>query len=188
RPFVVCRAGHAGIQRYAQTWSGDNYTSWNSLKHNVATILGMGLSGVSNFGADVGGFYGPATDEELFVRWVQNVIFFPRFSIHSTNTDNTVTEPWMYKNRKEFVKDAIKLRYRLFPYYYSLMHRSNIEGLPILQPLFAIFQNDEKVYNDGFNFMVGNDLLVSNVLEKGVNLHKFYFLKGSDFYDINNRK
>lgn len=188
RPFVVCRAGHAGIQRYAQTWSGDNYTSWNSLKHNVATILGMGLSGVSNFGADVGGFYGPAPDEELFVRWVQNGIFFPRFSIHSTNTDNTVTEPWMYKNSKELVKDAIKLRYRLFPYYYSLMHRSNIEGLPILQPLFAIFQNDEKVYNDGFNFMVGNDLLVSNVLEKGVNLHKIYFPKGSDFYEINNRK
>src|SRR5699024_8552535 len=69
-----------------------------------------------------------------------------------------------------------------------LMHRSNIEGLPILQPLFAIFQNDEKVYNDGFNFMVGNDLLVSNVLEKGVNLHKIYFPKGSDFYEINNRK
>ena len=57
----------------------------------IATMLGMGLSGVANIGSDVGGFYGPAPEEELFVRWVQNGIFMPRFSIHSTNTDNTVT-------------------------------------------------------------------------------------------------
>ncbi len=43
RPYVVCRSGHAGIQRYAQTWAGDNLTCWESLKYNIATILGMGL-------------------------------------------------------------------------------------------------------------------------------------------------
>ena len=60
RPYVVCRSGHAGIQRYAQTWAGDNLTCWESLKYNIATILGMGLSGVANQGCDVGGFYGVA--------------------------------------------------------------------------------------------------------------------------------
>ena len=39
RPYVVCRSGHAGIQRYAQTWAGDNLTCWESLKYNIATIL-----------------------------------------------------------------------------------------------------------------------------------------------------
>jgi hypothetical protein len=29
RPYVVTRSGMAGMQRYAQTWSGDNNTSWN---------------------------------------------------------------------------------------------------------------------------------------------------------------
>ena len=90
RPFIVCRAGHAGIQRLAQTWAGDNYTSWDSLRGNIATILGMGLSGVANHGCDIGGFFGPRPEPELLVRWVQNGIFQPRFSIHSTNTDNTV--------------------------------------------------------------------------------------------------
>ena len=28
RPFTVTRAGGPGLQRYAQTWSGDNTTSW----------------------------------------------------------------------------------------------------------------------------------------------------------------
>lgn len=188
RPFIVCRSGHAGIQRYAQTWSGDNYTSWESLKYNISTILGMALSGVSNYGADVGGFYGPAPNEELFVRWVQNGIFFPRFSIHSTNTDNTVTEPWMYENTKNLVRDAIKLRYRLFPYYYSLMYRSSQSGLPILQPLFAVFQDDENLYNEGFDFMVGDNLLVSNILEEGQKSKKIYFPKGYKFYQVDTRK
>ena len=46
RPYIVCRSGHCGIQRYAQTWAGDNLTCWDSLKYNIATILGMSLSGV----------------------------------------------------------------------------------------------------------------------------------------------
>ncbi len=58
RPFIVCRSGHAGIQRYAQTWAGDNLTCWDSLKYNIATILGMSLSGVANQGCDICGFYG----------------------------------------------------------------------------------------------------------------------------------
>ena len=46
-------------QRYAQTWCGDNYTSWKSLKYNIPTITGMGLSGQPNEGADIGGLPGP---------------------------------------------------------------------------------------------------------------------------------
>ena len=39
RPYIVCRSGHCGIQRYAQTWAGDNLTCWDALKYNIATIL-----------------------------------------------------------------------------------------------------------------------------------------------------
>ena len=188
RAFTVCRSGHAGIQRYAQTWSGDNYTSWDSLKYNIQTILGMSVSGISNYGADVGGFYGPAPDEELFIRWVQNGIFYPRFSIHSTNTDNTVTEPWMYHESMNLIRDAIQLRYRLVPYYYSLMHESSISGLPILRPLFMQYQDDTQTYNEGSSFMVGDSLLVSNVLEKNQTKKIVYFPKGYNFYDLTTRK
>ena len=79
RPYIVCRSGHCGIQRYAQTWAGDNLTCWDSLKYNIATILGMSLSGVANQGCDIGGFFGPAPEAELLVRWIQNGIFQPRF-------------------------------------------------------------------------------------------------------------
>ncbi|MCR4611729.1 MAG: DUF4968 domain-containing protein, partial [Lachnospiraceae bacterium] len=77
RPFIVCRAGHSGIQRLAQTWAGDNRTAWETLRYNQATVMGMSMCGVSNYGADIGGFYGEAPEPELFVRWVQAGIFMP---------------------------------------------------------------------------------------------------------------
>ncbi len=189
RPFVVCRSGYSGIQRYAQTWAGDNLTCWESLKYNIATILGMSLSGVANQGCDVCGFYGPAPEAELMVRWVQNGIFQPRFSVHSVNTDNTVTELWMYGEKyTKYIRDAIRFRYRLFPYLYSLMERAHESGLPILEPMCSAFQQDPACYDDGVDFMVGDSLLVANVVEKGAQTRKVYLPKGADFYDFWSRE
>jgi alpha-glucosidase len=96
RPFLITRSGCPGIQRFAsQTWSGDNSSSWHTLKHNIPMGLNAGLSGLVGYGHDVGGFVGPRPGKELFVRWVQNGVFHPRFCIHSWK-DEGVTEPWMY--------------------------------------------------------------------------------------------
>ena len=192
RPFSVCRSGHAGIQRYAQVWAGDNLTHWDTLKYNIATILGMALCGVSNHGCDIGGFYGPAPEAELFVRWVQNGIFQPRFSIHSTNTDNTVTEPWMFSDKKQYIRDAINFRYKLSPMLYSLMVRAHESGLPIWQPTFAVFQNDPATYDEGVDFMFGDSLLVANVVEKGQTVRPVYLPKTENenerFYNFYTRE
>jgi len=187
RPYIVCRSGHSGIQRYAQTWAGDNLTCWESLKYNIATILGMSLSGVANQGCDIGGFYGPSPEAELLVRWIQNGIFQPRFSIHSVNIDNTVTEPWMYSNCVDHIRDAIRFRYRMLPYLYSLMERAHETGLPIMEPLFSVFQYDEECYEEGVNFMLGDFLLVANVVEKGADTKQVYLPENEIFYDFYTR-
>ena len=187
RPYIVCRSGHCGIQRYAQTWAGDNLTCWDSLKYNIATILGMGLSGVASQGCDIGGFYGPAPEGELFLRWVQNGIFQPRFSIHSTNTDNTVTEPWMYSDYKDEIRRAIEFRYQLSPYLYSLTDRAHRIGLPIMEAMCSAFQNDPKCYDEGVDFMLGDSLLVANVVEKGAASRSIYLPEGNTFYDFYTR-
>lgn len=183
RPFIVCRAGHAGIQRYAQTWAGDNSTSWETLRHNIATILNLGLSGVANQGCDIGGFHGPAPGPELLVRWVQHGIFQPRFSIHSVNSDNTVTEPWMYPDHTGYIRDAIRLRYRMIPYLYSLMARAHRTGLPLMEPLVSAFQDDPAGDENGTDFMLGDALLVANVLEPGASSRTVRFPAGEVFYD-----
>ncbi|MTV83296.1 TIM-barrel domain-containing protein [Secundilactobacillus folii] len=188
RPYLINRAGFAGIQRYAQTWAGDNYTSWTNLKYNVPTILGMGLSGVANQGCDIGGFDGPIPEPELFVRWVQNGIFQPRFSIHSSNTDNTVTEPWTYPGYTKYIRDAIKLRYNLVPYFYSLLYEASTTGAPIMRPLVYEFQDDPKVSEESFEFMLGSSILVANVLDKGQTEKSIYLPSGCSWYDLKTAK
>ncbi len=184
RPYVVCRSGSAGIQKYAQTWCGDNLTSWDSLKYNISTILGMSMSGCPNEGSDIGGFHGRAPEEELFVRWVQQGIFQARFSIHSTNSDNTVTEPWMFKNSTEYIREAILLRYRFMPYLYSNIFEATLNGAPIMRPLVYEFQEDEKCFDEGFNYMFGRDILVANVIEKGATKKRIYLPKSCKWYDF----
>ena len=187
RPYIVCRSGSSGIQKYAQTWCGDNYTSWTSLQYNIPIITGMGLSGQANEGADIGGFAGPAPEEELFVRWVQNGIFQPRFSIHSASNDNTVTEPWMFRDSADIIRNAILFRYRMTPYIYSAEYEANKTGAPIMRALVYEFQNDEKVYDESFEFMFGRDLLVANVIEKGAKTRKVYLPAGCKWYDWNDK-
>ena len=187
RPYVVCRSGSSGIQKYAQTWCGDNRTGWKTLRYNIPIITGMGLSGQPNEGADIGGFAGPAPDEELFVRWVQNGIFQPRFSIHSASDDNTVTEPWMFSEATPLIRKAILLRYRMAPYLYSAEYEASRTGAPIMRALVYEFQNDERVYDESFEFLFGRDLLVANVIEPGAMTRKVYLPAGCRWYDWNDR-
>ncbi len=187
RPYSVCRSGSAGIQRYAQTWCGDNYTSWDSLRYNIPIITGMGLSGQPNEGADIGGFAGPAPTEELFVRWVQQGIFQARFSIHSASNDNTVTEPWMFRDSADLIRSAILFRYRMTPYLYSAEYEANQTGAPIMRALVYEFQNDPNVYDESFEYMFGRDILVANVIEEGASSKKVYLPAGTKWYDWNNK-
>lgn len=185
RPFITSRGGFAGIQRYAQVWDGDNRTSWDALKYNVATILGMGISGVANTGCDIGGFAGPAPGGELLLRWIQNGIFQPRFTINSANSDNTVTQPWMYPRYLGAIRKAWALRYRLLVYIYSLMRVAHEQGLPVMRPLFMEFPDDPATLSDkSLTFMLGKGLLVASVLEEGAAERRLYLPAGHSWFDI----
>lgn len=184
RPYLLSRSGCPGIQRYAQTWSGDNFTSWNTLRYNIPMGLGLSLSGAPNTGHDVGGFAGPRPDPELFVRWVQNMIFQPRFCIHSWNTEGTANEPWMYPDMLPLVREAIQFRYRLIPYLYSLFVEAARTGHPIIRPMVYEFPHDACCHTESFDFMLGPNLLVASVLEAGMRTRSVYLPAGIGWYDF----
>lgn len=184
RPFLLSRSGSPGIQRYAQTWSGDNTTSWNDLRYNIPMGLGMGLSGAPNCGHDVGGFHGPKPEPELLVRWVQNGIFQPRFCIHSWNTDGSVTEPWMYPEVLPLIREAIHFRYRLIPYLYSLFFEAAQTGHPITRPMVYHFPHDPHCHTESFDFMLGPFLLVAGVLHENARSRAIYLPKYTNWCDF----
>jgi len=167
RAFTVTRAGPPGIQRYAQTWSGDNTTSWHTMRWNLRMGLSMSLSGMFNTGHDIGGFHGPMPDAELLVRWVQNGIFSPRCIMNSWKTDGATNSPWLHPAAIAPIREAIRLRYRLLPYLYTLFQRAAQHGEPWLRPTFYDFDSDPRAFDDCDDFMCGGALLVASVVAPG---------------------
>ncbi|WP_148356819.1 glycoside hydrolase family 31 protein [Peribacillus simplex] len=189
RPYLISRSGSAGMHRYVQTWTGDNRTSWKTLKFNIKMGIGLSLSGIYNFGHDVGGFSGPAPEPELFVRWVQNGIVHPRFTIHSWNDDQTVNEPWMYPETLESISALIKFRTKIIPYLYTALHEAYDNYQPIIRPTFYDFEHDETTFEENDDFMLGESLLVASVVEKGKREREVYLPKNTDgWYDIHTGK
>lgn len=183
RPFLISRAGAAGMQRYVQTWSGDNYTSWETLRYNIKMAMGLAMSGVSNTGHDIGGFSGPAPEPELFLRWVQHGIFLPRFSIHSWNDDRTVNEPWMYPQITHHIRELIRLRYRLIPYLYDLLWRSHTCYEPMIRPTYHDFPQDPACFEESDDMLLGSKLLVASVVEPGARERAVYLPQGCRWVD-----
>ena len=178
RVFTITRAGPPGIQRYAQTWSGDNTTSWHTLRWNIRMGLNMSLSGMFNTGHDVGGFHGPAPDPELLVRWVQNGAFSPRFIMNSWKEGGEVNTPWLHPKVLPIIRDWIRFRYRLLPYLYTLYWRAAQFGEPMLRPLFYEFEDDPRTFDDVDDFMLGPNLLVASVVEPGQRERSLYLPAG----------
>jgi alpha-glucosidase len=183
RPFVVSRSGCVGMHRYAQTWSGDNATSWDTLRYNIKMGLGLALSGVSNSGHDVGGFAGPAPDPELMVRWVELGVLMPRFSIHSWNDDGSDNSPWMHESVAKTVAALMRLRVRFQPYLHYLSWRYAHDFEPIWRPTFYDFPDDPATWDENDEFMLGPSLLVAPVVTPGATKRAVRTPVGADWID-----
>jgi alpha-glucosidase len=147
--------------------------------------LTMSLSGMFNTGHDVGGFAGPVPDPELLVRWVQNGMFSPRFIMNSWKTGGEVNTPWLYPEALGAIREAIRFRYRLMPYLYTLFRRAAVFGEPLLRPLFYEFEDDSRAFADCDEFMLGPCLLVANVVDPGLRERRVYLPRGVEgWYDF----
>ncbi len=182
RPFVLTRSGWAGVQRYAAHWTADNQSTWDSLRLTLPMVLGLGLSGVAFTGADVGGFAGFASGE-LFTRWLQMSIFFPFCRAH-TEISSPDQEPWSWgEPYLRINRETIRLRYRLLPYLYTALWQCTQTGIPPVRPLFLAFQDDPVTHTLADEFLCGDALLVSPVLEEGATRRSVYLPAGS-WYDF----
>ena len=133
------------------------------------------------FGHDIGGFLG-TPDPELFVRWFQFASFNPYFRNHAVNTSGS-SEPWVYgEPYTRIIRDAINERYRLLPYFYTLMENASRTARPILAPLFYHFPNDPQSYQQDDQFLIGDSLLVAPVYRAAARSRQLYLPAGSDWY------
>ena len=165
RKNAVSRCFIAGSSRLASTWTGDNRTSFADFRYNHKMAMTLSLSGVYNFGQDIGGFAGEKPSPELFLRWIQYGLFTPRFVLHSWNDDGSSNMPWLYEEELDTVRALFDLRERLIPYLYNQLWRCTEDYRPVIYPLFLRYE-DEDVESDCFFF--GDDILVHPAFDAGV--------------------
>ncbi len=180
RPFVLTRAGFAGIQRYSAVWTGDNVASWEHLGLGIRMLQGMGVSGLPFVGTDVGGFVGTPSPE-LFARWIQVGAYSPFFRTH-TSANTADQEPWSFGEQvEEISRTFITRRYRMLPYLYSLFWESHRTGAPPMRPLFWHHQRDSMVYRPEYQqqFLLGERLLVAPVTREGATMARVYLPAGT---------
>lgn len=162
RPFILTRAGFAGVQRYSALWTGDNVANDEHMLLGVRMVNSLGLSGVPFSGYDVGGFAGNG-QSNLFARWIQVGAFSPFFRGHSMINSHD-SEPWSYGEEvEEISKNYIRLRYKLMPYIYGAFLNASEKGTPITKSLCIDFTQDDKIYEADFEnqYMFGDSILVA---------------------------
>jgi len=180
RPFVLSRAGSAGIQRYAAVWTGDVPSTWHGLAESLPMMLNLSLSGVALVGSDVGGYAGGATPE-LYARWLALGAISPFFRIHTTR-DAPRQEPWEFGTEvRDIARELAEWRSSLLPYLYTAVATAHETGQPVLRPLVLAAPDDPEVRDLGDEALLGRDLLVAPVLEEGATTRSVYLPAGRWF-------
>ncbi|XP_071832175.1 neutral alpha-glucosidase AB-like isoform X2 [Apostichopus japonicus] len=166
RPFVLSRAFFAGSQRYGAIWTGDNAAEWSHLKASLPMCLSISIAGIPFIGADVGGFF-KNPDTELLTRWYQAGAYQPFFRAHA-HLDTKRREPWLYpEENTAVIRTAIRNRYALLPYWYTLFYQASQTGVPPMRPMWVEFPEDSKTFAMEDQYMIGSSLLVRPITDAG---------------------
>jgi alpha-glucosidase/alpha-D-xyloside xylohydrolase len=207
RPYALHRNGYAGMQRYASfLWSGDVYSTWETLKTHIPIAINTALTGIPYWGTDIGGFV-PTKEftAELYLRWFQFGAFCPLFRCHGRtwklrlpwgwntgdaspieirNYDGAATPDasQLHDERVETIcRKYLELRYRMLPYLYSTVHECVTTGMPIMRSLWLHFPDDPKAVACGDQYLWGKSVLVAPVVENGATTRHVYLPKGGWF-------
>ena len=180
RLWTINRSFSPGTQRLgAAAWTGDISASWIVLAQAPASLLNWSLAGMPYGACDIGGFNGNPSPE-LLTRWMEAGVFFPIMRSHSS-INSTPHFPWLFgTNALNAIRDALDLRYRLIPFYYSLAHETFETGVPWMRPLVMEFPDDPKVANLSDEWMMGDSLLAAPILQTSD--ERSIYLPAGDWY------
>jgi len=167
---LYSRSASVGSQYLPFLWGGDNsedFYNENGLPTVVRAALSAGLSGISLWGADTGGYVKTQSakpDPTLFIRWTEFAALSPLMAVHSELN----LGPWDYgKQALDIYRKYAVLNMSLFPYRYAAAQESAKNGMPIMRALVLNHQDEElaRLSEDEYEF--GPDLLVAPVLSNG---------------------
>ncbi len=176
RSLQMTRSGAFGIQHYGTfSWSGDIVASWQEMKQQIPSGLNYSLCGVPFWNTDLGGFFyweydqkatNPAV-QELQTRWMQWGTFMPLMRNHCSSP--MVSEFYEFGKQGDWcydaMVDAVRLRYRLLPYIYSMAGDCVQNSGTMMRALVMDYAADKKASRLNDEYLFGRNLLVKPVTD-----------------------
>jgi Alpha-glucosidases, family 31 of glycosyl hydrolases len=177
----LTRSYYAGSQRLgAAYWTGDIPDDFNTYTTQIPALLNVCATGLPMVCTDVGGFDGAVTSD-VMTRWFEWGAFCPVFRVHGSRDCNEV---WCWGAATEqILAKYSKLRYRLFPYVYSVAWKVTNEGYTMMRALPFDFRNDATVRNLS-EYMFGPALLVCPIISSTTAATGSVYLPAGTWYDF----
>lgn len=164
--LILSRYGGPGSHRYPIGFSGDTIVTWESLAFQPYFTSTASNIGYTWWSHDIGGHMRGYYDEDLALRWLQFGVFSPINRLHSSCNAFNSKEPWFYSPETcRLMKQYLRLRHGLLPYLYTMNVATHEEGLPLVQPLYYHYPNEEEAYEAKNQYFFGSELMVAPITE-----------------------
>jgi alpha-glucosidase (family GH31 glycosyl hydrolase) len=188
RPIVrFQRSGWTGAARCASdVWGGDPTTTFgfDGLSSAVKQALSIGLSGVSRWGSDIGGYAtitsDPRLTPELLKRWIELGAVSGVMRIKKSGLAIPA-----YERPQVWDPDVIgvwrrytKLHTQLYPYILAADRDYRATGIPLMRALVLDDPEDRRAAGAQDEFRFGADLLAAPVVRGGARSRPVYLPRG----------
>jgi sulfoquinovosidase len=180
-------------------WLGDQLQSWDEydgIKSAVVGMLSGGVSGFSLIHSDSGGFTTMsfklaghkvpviARSDELFQRWLELGALSSVFRTHE-GLDPAISAQFdsAPENTAQLARCG-NIYTGLAGYRKRLIKEASEKGYPVARHLFLHYPNDNNTHSIRYQYLLGADMMVAPVVDKGADTVDVYFPASSEWIDI----
>lgn len=154
----------------------DKYSQWghdNGIKSVIPVVLTFGILGYPFLLPDmIAGNLKSMNDSELYVRWLELNAFLPSMQYSIV--------PWRFnKTVVSIAQKFTSLHEKYSPIFIKLAHESTVSGYPIIRPVWWNDPYSEDALTCEDEFLVGDEILVAPVVEKGAKARDIYLPPGA---------
>lgn len=186
RLSIPTHTAFPGIQRHGTYLrAGKIASNWETLKNQVSAGVNLSLTGQPYWSTNIGGITenGAAIEPELLTRWFQFAAFTPVFQANEANR-----EIWAWSKPGdgffEAATLAIRMRYSMMPYIYSMAHKVSAENFTLMRSLLFDYAADEKVHDINNQYLFGTSIMICPITTSGKQTKTVYLPVGNDWFDF----
>ena len=163
------RSGYTDTPKYSvMMWNGDNHPDFSrdfGLPSIIPASLSLSVCGFGLVHSDIGGYttiLNLRRNMELYKRWFEMNTFSVLMRGHEGLNPDLNVQFDADDDILDFCSRMSRIHASLKPYLKDAVKKNAEEGVGVQRPLF-FYYDEQKAYNNGYEYLLGRDILVAPV-------------------------